>query len=112
MNVPVSTFCRLEKGVSIHLEEVVEQIRNDILTTRHLAVGLDETRWPILNKSESSGYFWILCNQAGSYYRYEPTRSGDVAKELLKGFTGSVVSDKFSGYLQFIYSKKLNGVES
>ncbi len=108
INVPVITLCRLETGVSAHLECVVEKIRNDILTTSHLAVGLDETKWPILNTKDSNGYFWILCNQAGSYYRFEPSRSGEVAMELLKGFSGSVVSDKFSGYLQFITNGKIN----
>ena len=108
LNVPVITLCRLETGVSAHLASVAEKIREDILNTRHLAVGLDETRWPILNGKDSNGYFWILCNQAGSYYRFEPSRSGEVAMELLKDFSGSVISDKFSGYLQFIENGRIN----
>src|SRR3989338_6972311 len=108
LNIPVSTLCRLETGVSFHLSEVVEKIREDILSTRHLAVGLDETGWPILNKKDSNGYFWIICNQAGSSYRFEPTRSGEVARELLENYEGAVVSDKFSGYLQFSKNKKIN----
>lgn len=108
LNVPVITLCRLETGVTAHLEKVSEKIRDDILNTQHLAVGLDETKWPILNSKDSNGYFWILCNQAGSYYRFEPSRSGKVAMELLEGFSGSVISDKFSGYLQFIANQKIN----
>lgn len=71
-------------------------------------MGLDETKWPILNSHDTNGYFWILCNQAGSYYRFEPSRSGEIAMELLKGFVGSVISDKFSGYLQFIQNRNIN----
>ena len=108
LNIPVPTLCRLESGVVAHLQPVAEQIRQDILNISHLAVGLDETKWPILNGKDSDGYFWILCNQAGSYYRFEPSRSGEVAMELLKGFSGSVISDKFSGYLQFIKNKNIN----
>ena len=102
------TLCRLETGVTAHLEEVTDKIRKDILNARHLAAGIDETKWPILNSKDSDGYFWILCNQAGSYYRFEPSRSGDVAMELLKDFSGSVISDKFSGYLRFLLDKKIN----
>lgn len=108
LNIPVITLCRLETGVVAHLQEVADKIREDILNTAHLAVGLDETPWPILNSKDSNGYFWILCNQAGSYYRYEPSRSGEVAMELIKNYSGSVISDKFSGYLQFIANKYIN----
>lgn len=107
LNIPVPTLCRLESGLVTHLRSVVEEIRKDILGVPHLAVGLDETKWPILNSHDSDGYFWILCNQAGSYYRFEPSRSGEVAMELLKNYLGSVISDKFSGYLQFIKNKDI-----
>jgi transposase len=109
LNIPVITLCRLESGITSYLESVAEKIREDILSTSHLAVGLDETTWPILNgKIATDGYFWILCNQAGSYYRYEPTRSGQIAMELLKGYSGSVISDKFSGYLQLSQNEDIN----
>lgn len=91
LNIPVITLCRLETGVVAHLQEVADKIQEDILNTTHLAVGLDETPWPILNSKDSNGYFWILCNQAGSYYRYETSRSGEVAMELIKNHSGSVI---------------------
>lgn len=31
-------------------------------------------------------------------YRYEPTRSGDTAKEVLKGYKGYLQTDGYSGY--------------
>jgi transposase len=108
LNVPVPTLCRLESGLVAHLRPVAEEIRKDILSVPHLAVGLDETKWPILNSHDSDGYFWILCNQAGSYYRFEPSRSGEIAMELLKGYVGGVISDKFSGYLQFKKTKVIH----
>lgn len=107
-DVPLSTHCRLERAVAAHLEAMAEKIRHDILNTEHLAVGLDETRWPILVKDHPGGYFWIICNQAGSYYRFEPSRSGEIARELLKHYRGSVISDKFSGYLQFSKNTEIN----
>jgi hypothetical protein len=61
------------------------------MRTRH-------TGWPILNGKDSNGYLWSICNMAGAYYRYEPTRSGKVAVEMLKDYTGPVLSDAYSGY--------------
>jgi transposase len=101
VNVPVMTMCRLAEQVAVHAGNMAERIRHDILVTRHLACHLDETGWPILSKNEDNGQMWILSNQAGSYYRFEPTRSGKIADELLKGFSGAVLTDKFSGYLHF-----------
>ena len=44
---------------------------------------------------------WIVANNKGSFYRFEPTRSGKVIKETLKDFSGIVVTDGYSGYHQF-----------
>jgi transposase len=76
---------------------VVEKIRSDILSVP-LAVHADETGWSILNGRDSDGHLWSICNMAGAYYRYEPTRSGKIALEMLKGYSGPVMSDAYSGY--------------
>ncbi|RME17128.1 MAG: IS66 family transposase [Bdellovibrio sp.] len=96
LDVPVRTLYRLSEMVALHLEKVAEDIREDIFEAP-LACHIDETPWPILG-SDDSGYMWVLSNQAGSYYRFEPTRSGEIAKELLKGYRGSVIVDKYAGY--------------
>lgn len=101
VNIPVMTMCRLAEQVALHATDITERIGFDILQTRRLACHLDETRWPILSRHEDDGQMWILSNQTGSYYRFEPTRSGKIADELLKGFSGAVLTDKFSGYLHF-----------
>jgi transposase len=108
VHVPVMTMYRLSEQVGVHALGVVEEIRQDILRAKDLACHLDETRWPILSNHDDDGQMWILSNQAGSYYRFEPTRSGQVADELLKGFSGAVITDKYSGYLHFRKDKKLN----
>jgi transposase len=100
VDVPVITMCRLGEQVALHLEGVAEDIGQDIFRAS-LACHLDETRWPILSKHADDGQMWILSNQAGSYYRFEPTRSGKIADELLKGYSGPVLTDKYSGYLHF-----------
>ena len=41
---------------------------------------------------------WGICNAAGSYYQFEPTRSGRVIEEILKGYQGPIISDGYAGY--------------
>lgn len=99
LNVSVMTMFRLSEQVMLHLKYVAREVREDILKAA-LACHLDETHWPIQDMKEE-GRMWILSNQAGSYYQFEPTRSGQVADELLKNYSGAVLTDKFSGYLHF-----------
>lgn len=89
-------LCRL---ASVYLEEVVEKIKKEILSSS--MIHSDETRWPINNKKDSDGFMWIVANNRGSYYRFEPTRSGKVIKETLEGYVGNVMTDGYSGYYQF-----------
>jgi len=83
VDVPVATMYRLSEQVALHLGGVAEEIRKDIFNAP-LACHLDETRWPILSNHDDDGQMWILSNQAGSYYRFEPTRSGKVADDLFE----------------------------
>jgi transposase len=105
IDVPVITMYRLSEQVALHVSGVAEDICQDIFSAP-LACHLDETRWPILSNHDDDGQMWILSNQAGSYYRFEPTRSGKIADELLKNYSGPILTDKYSGYLQFRDSKK------
>jgi len=82
-----------------HLAPIAKQIKDEIL--QQALVHSDETKWPINNGKDSDGYMWILSNNRGSHYRFEPTRSGKVVKESLEGFEGIVMSDAYSGYYQF-----------
>lgn len=91
------TMYNLCLTVSEHLSPLVEKIKNEVLNT-NLSVHADETPWPINNNKDSDGYMWVLSNQAGSFYNFEPTRSGHVIKELLRDYTGAVVCDGYTGY--------------
>jgi len=82
---------------SVHLEEVAEKIKSEILACG-LCVHSDETPWPIQVKTQDDGYMWVISNSAGSYYRFEPTRSGEVVRETLKDYRGSVLTDGYVGY--------------
>lgn len=98
------TLWNMCQAVSVHLEPVVEEIRKDVLFS-NLCVHMDETPWPVFD--EDDGYMWGMSNMAGSLYRFEPTRSGKIAEEMLKGYEGPMLSDAYNGYDRFRKNKKI-----
>jgi transposase len=92
----LSRFCALSAG---SFEEMAERIRLELLeASRTVALHLDETPWRIQVKEQKDGYMWVISSRRGSYYFYKPTRSGEVIKEKLEGYTGRVLTDGYAGY--------------
>jgi len=91
-------------GLTRHIHDLLEDIPNlilkDILNQR--AVHADESPMSIFSPEKQNGYVWSVSNNYGQYYQYELTWSGEIAKEMLKGFEGAVVSDAYGGY-NFLY---------
>ena len=100
LDVAVKTLYGLCEAVAEHATHVLPQIREDIFNDGRVAVHLDETTWPILG-SDSRSYLWVMSNRSATYFQFEPTRSGKIAEEMLKGFSGAIISDGFSGYDRF-----------
>lgn len=98
-SMSTNTLYNLSNVVAIYLEPIAEKIKKDILSLN--LVHSDETPWPINNDKDSNGYMWIISNQKGSHYKFEPTRSGLVIKETLGDYQGTIMSDGYSGYTQF-----------
>ncbi len=96
LEIDVKTLYGLCETVAEHCKTVEERIRQDILSD-YCAAHIDETPWPILG-ADSNGQMWALSNRVGSIYRFEPTRSGKIAEELVKDHEGAVLTDGFSGY--------------
>jgi predicted RecB family nuclease len=55
----------------------------------------DETH---ANLQKGKGYVWVLANMEEVVYLYKPSREGDFLHELLKGFTGVLITDFYSAY--------------
>src|SRR5262249_3560318 len=55
----------------------------------------DETH---VNLQKGKGYVWVLANMEEVVYLYKPSREGDFLRDLLRGFTGVLVTDFFSAY--------------
>jgi hypothetical protein len=98
LNVDVKTLFELARSVANHCDEaVIPKICRDIQAD-FCAVHLDESPWPIIGSKDSDGQMWVMSNRIGNVYRFEPTRSGKIAVEMLKDYKGAAVTDGFSGY--------------
>lgn len=96
-NMGTKTLYNLCQGVAVHLEEITTRIKKEIFSARYV-LHCDETPWPIQIKEQDDGYMWTMSNRLGSYYIFEPTRSGSVIEAELEGFTGVILSDGYAGY--------------
>lgn len=103
--IKTQTLYNLARVVGIYFEPVAERIKDEILSRR--IVHSDETPWPITNGKDSNGYMWVLSNNLGSFYSFEPGRSGAAVEQRLKSFTGVLMTDAFAGYNRFRESVKI-----
>ena len=93
---------------SFHLRPVVDCLKDELKKSSHL--GLDETTIRVLDPGRGktkTGYMWTLvrderhwsgADPPGVVYRYEPGRGGKYGARLLKGFSGTVQLDAYSGH--------------
>jgi predicted RecB family nuclease len=55
----------------------------------------DESKIKLRN---NSGYIWVFTNMEEVYYMYKPNRESDFIGEFMKGFTGVLITDFYTGY--------------
>lgn len=97
-NMKTKTLCNFATAVAGYLEPVTEMILSELRTSER-CLHLDETPWPIQIKEQDDGYMWAASNADAIYFRFEPTRSGTIVKEILgDDYTGVVMSDGYRGY--------------
>ncbi|RLA61802.1 MAG: IS66 family transposase [Epsilonproteobacteria bacterium] len=97
LNVEVKTLFGLTEHLYNRLYPLQEMIRQDILGEKWIHI--DESPINFYNPNKSKGYIWSMSNPRGAFYQFEPTRSGSVAREMLRGYTsGNVVTDGYGGY--------------
>jgi transposase len=86
------------------VEPLVARIRDDV--RRGGVVQCDETPFQVLKepgrRAQSQSYLWALRGGEPEhpliYYEYDPSRSGEVPKRLLRGFEGFLQTDGYEGY--------------
>lgn len=95
--IHTKTLYNLCMAAGVHLEPLAEKIRREILESG-MCIHCDETPWPIQIKEQDDGYMWILANGTGSFYSFEPTRSGKVIERMVSEYKGPVLVDGYAGY--------------
>ena len=87
------------------LSHVVSHLRQELLKQEYLHI--DETRVQVLKepgrKNTSDSYMWVYCSirdckRPVRYFEYQPGRGGKYPEAFLKGYTGYIHTDAYSGY--------------
>jgi transposase len=86
------------------VEPLVERMREEVRGGD--LVLCDETPFQVLKEpgkaAQSSSYLWVLRGGEPAHplllYEYDPSRSGEVPKRLLRGFRGYLQTDGYEGY--------------
>ncbi len=101
-----STLCSLAMNAGRAIGDLVQAVRDDLKASP--VIGMDETPVQVLHEKNRSAtaksYMWVACGFRGGkkllFFHYHPTRSGSVATEFLKGYSGYLQTDGYAGYSQ------------
>ena len=104
LEMPRSTLASWVVKLGERVEPLLERMREEI--RRNDFVQSDETPFQVLKepgkRAESTSYLWALRGGARDHpllvYTYDPSRSAEVPKQLLKGFQGYLQTDGYEGY--------------
>jgi len=99
-----ATMCNWAVKVAERVEPLMSLLQHEIRSGP--LINIDETPLQVLNEAgrsnTSKSYMWVY--RGGDpqkpvlIYQYQPTRSGRVPMNFLKGYQGYVQSDAYSGY--------------
>jgi predicted RecB family nuclease len=93
LSLPDCQYFVFKRVLSAKYEHLYKEILASLLT--HRALHIDETS---VNLKGQTGYVWVLAGMDRVYYFYRPTREASFLGEMLMPFTGTLISDFYSGY--------------
>jgi transposase len=101
-----SRMCHWAFHVSDQLERLLDMLWIELRSGAYMS--LDETTVQVLNEPDrpasSKSYMWVIRGSPGGkdkgivIFHYSPSRSGEVARQLIGNHQGYVQTDGFSGY--------------
>jgi transposase len=111
IDIPRSTMCGWAIKVAERCGPLIEILNEDIRSGP--LINIDETTVQVMKEegrlNTTKSYMWIFRGgepeRPALIYRYNPTRSGDVASEYLQGYKGYVQTDGYAGY-EFLDKEK------
>ncbi len=85
------------EALARHLHPSYEALHDTVLGAP--VVGADETRWRLLEPGKSKTWWaWSVTSPEAVFYRIAPSRSAEVAGELLASYEGVVMCDGYRAY--------------
>ena len=104
LDVSRSTMCGWALRAAEACEPIMELLHEEILSGPVL--NLDETTVQVLKepgrKNTSKSYMWLARGgppgKPGVLFHYSPSRSGKIAEELVRDFSGYLQTDGYAGY--------------
>ena len=94
IHITLGELYHIKKTLSESYRKTYEEIWQTLL--HGYVMHADETEAKVRMKHE--GYVWVFTNMTSVFYLFKPSRKADFLEELLKGFTGVLVSDFYAGY--------------
>ncbi len=93
VRVPQPSVHRFKSSVADDCKSFCREIFSDLM--RSASLYIDET--PV-NLRLQKGYVWVISDGGRAYYFYRSSREGSFLGELLKSYSGVLVSDFFTAY--------------
>ena len=98
------------------VQPLINLLRDELLALD--VIHIDETTVQVLKEAgkaaQSTSYIWAQCSGVPErpivLFDYDPTRSGDVPRRLLEGFSGYLHTDAYAGYNAVVHEQQLTRV--
>lgn len=103
IEIPRSTMSSWMVMAADRCKFMMELLHREIISG--FLINADETPVQVMNepgrKNTTESYMWVFRGEKSVLFHYDPTRSGDVPKEILKGYKGYLQTDAYAAYDQF-----------
>lgn len=93
LDVPQRSMYQFKTRIAHEYSDLCGEIKERILSGP--MIHIDETS---VKLSRGKGYVWVIANMDSVLYFYRESRKGDFLKDMLRNFSGVLVSDFFTAY--------------
>lgn len=102
LGISRQTLCNYQMRTAEIIRPMYDFLARKLLSTSVRVLHADETTLRVLSKDKSKCYVWLfntsLYDNPIFIYRYSDSRSSEVPREFLKGYSGYLISDCYAGY--------------